>query len=277
MTAATWRLFLFHLEQHSDEILVSFSKETDLETMGDEDLGQEEKLELLQKVKKAESMAEQTEEGLYQTQVLQEYIAAAEILATSPFFRPQERHEIDRAEFLLLFSPAQEGGKVARIDVQVALRLPFRSKPLYVPHLKEFFRALRYGQPLFMGGRRYCFSLLSFDEEQRGTVQMVMDHLFYQQGTTEKNQRIGGLPGEVFGVIVGKAHAVAAQKLHAQGYAQNDEDPPRLKGFYLGSLEAPLAHSLAPISFRFVLEYLPPPVSKILLNPRLQAGKEELS
>ena len=149
---------LFYLEEHIDKILVAFSKENDLKQMGDKSgIDKEEQKKLLEKIKEAESKEVQRQEEQYQKQLLQEYVISSQLLAASPFFRPQEKQEVDRAEFALIFNPNQEGESKGIVEIQVALRLPFRSKPLYVPQIKPFLDALRYEESIFIGGKKYSF------------------------------------------------------------------------------------------------------------------------
>ncbi len=261
---------IFYLENNIDKILVAYSKENDLEGLTEVSIiDKEQKEELLEKIKMAESKVFQRQEEHYQKQVLQEYVAAAHLLSTSSFFRPQEKHQIDKAEFALVFAmPAQQDGESrGMVEVQFALRLPFRSKPLYIPHIKEFFSALRYNEQIFMGGRRYCFSLDSFNGDQKDIIKMFMDHLRFQEApTTERGLRVAQIEIEAFGVILNAAYERASG---ASTTFTQEEELPHLPGFYEGSLETPLKFSPFPAMLRFGLEFMKPPVSKMLLKPML--------
>ena len=81
---------LFFLEQNLDQILVAYSKESDIA----EDLEEEEKEELLEKFKEAEDKEVLRQEENFQRQVLHEYTTSSQMLAESPFFRPrrEKRH-----------------------------------------------------------------------------------------------------------------------------------------------------------------------------------------
>jgi SNF2 family DNA or RNA helicase len=263
---------LFYLEENLDKILVAYSKETNLKEVEND---ASERKKLLEKFKEAESKEVQRQEGLYQKQLLQEYVTSSQLLATSPFFRPKERLDIDRAEFALLFTlvPQQE-----IVEIQVALRLPFRSKPLHIGNLKDFLEALRYEEPVFLGGKRYCFSLSSFGVSEREIVRMVMDHArLTEQNASERGQRCAQLDMEIFGMILARAYEIASSALKKGGFSHQDEDLPILPGLYEGSFEAPLRFSPIPAALRFVLEYMAPPVSKILLNPKIVVEQEAFS
>ncbi len=262
---------LFYLEQHLDEILVSYSKETDLKKSG---FDKEARDELLEKFKEAESKEVVRQGELYQKQVLQEYVAASEMLATSPFFKIEEKREIDKAEWALTF--ALPTVPVGPVEIQLALRLPSRSKPLHIPVVKSFFQALSYGEPISIGGKKYCFSLESFDPSQREIMGMIRDHARCQDtAPTEKGLRIAQLDLETFGMILAKSYDAAYET--AQGcFSQDGDELPVLSGFYEGSLETPLRFSFGAAKLKFELEYLKPPTSKILMKPSIILNAEEV-
>lgn len=269
---------LFFLEQNLDQILVNFSKETDFEEVASKhDMDAEAKNELIEKVKEAESKASQREEELNQRQLLQEYVACSQFLSTSPFFRPSEKREVDKAEVALIFSPFSEGVNDEKkvIDVQLALRLPFRSKPLFVPNLKEFFVALRYQETIFMGGRRYCFSLDSFDPKLREVIRMMMEGAMYSKNpSSEKGYRLAHLSKESFGMILAHLYEVAMSGHATTGTADQDEDAPTLPNVYLGGLDQPMRFSLKHASLRVELDYMKPPISKLLFRPLINVNQE---
>lgn len=266
---------LFHIEQNLDQILVTFSKEVDLKE-AEENFNDEDKQQLLEKFKEAEDKEVRRQEETYQKQLLQEYIASSELLSFSPFFCPEEKREVDRAEFSLIFALAKEESK-GMVEVQLALRLPFRSKPLHVGQIKHFIEALRYEEPIFMGGKQYRFSLESFEQPEREIVRMLMDYVrFPENGTSEKAQRIGHIAPEFFGLILARSFELAAQQLSKNGFASSDEELPTLPWIYEGGLENPLNFSTSPAHFRFILESIPPPTSKILINPKLMVQGKEL-
>ncbi len=267
---------LFYIEEHLDRILVSFSKGADFMQMSeeetDDDFDVEEKANLIQKIKEAESKEEQRQEEQFQRQLLQEYVTSAELLAISPFFRAAEKYEIDRAEFSLIFTPLTQGDKDGKnlVEIQLALRLPSRSKPLHIPHVKQFLEKMRYAELLFIGSKRFRFSLESFDPAQQEIVRMVMDHARFPDVIgSERAQRAASIDGEIFGLILAKAYELASEEAIRRGFSPQDEELPILTGLYESSLESPLRFSLQPAQFRFALEYIPPPTSKILLNPTL--------
>lgn len=271
---------LFYLEEHIDEILVTFSKENDLEQMGQSsDVDAEEQQKLLDKIKEAQDKETLRQEEQYQKQLLQEYIASSQLLASSSFFRPQEKNEIDRAEAAIIFAPfnAPEMEGKGYAEIQLALRLPFRSKPLNIPNMKKFLECLRYEEPLFIGSKRYLFSFKSFDGSQAQIVRLVCDHArCIENATTEKALRVAQIDIETCGIILATAFTNAMERLSKAGFTYGEDELPYLPGLYEGSLETPLRFSPVLAHLRFALEYIPPPTSKILINPSLLLGEEKV-
>lgn len=269
---------LFYLEENIDKILVEYSKETDIEEEAEKnEINEKDKNELIEKLKAAETKEVLRQEELYHKQLLQEYVASSQLLATSPFFSAKEKQEVDRAEVNLIFNlPAQTDleGK-GQVEVQMALRLPFRSKPLHVPNLRGFLDAVRYEEPIFMSSKKYSFSVASFDAAQKEIVRLIMDHVrFHETNAAEKFLRIGYIDIEVFGMIAARLCEIASLQLTHKNYSHQDDDFPVLPSLFEGSLEMPVKFSLLPAALRFELEYIPPPTSKILINPLIVIDKQ---
>lgn len=269
---------LFYLEENLDKILVEYSKETDLEEVAEKnEIDEKDKNELMAKLKLAETKEVQRQEGLYQKQVLQEYVASAQLLATSPFFRTKEKIEVDKAEVNFIFAlPAQtEGESKGQVEIQLALRLPFRSKPLHISNLRGFLDAVRYEEPIFMSSKKYAFSMESFEAPQKEIVRLIMDHVrFNESNAAEKFLRLGYIDSEVFGMIAARLYEMASLQLTHANFTHQEDDFPLLPGLFEGSLENPVKFSLVPAGLRFDLEYIRPPTSKILINPLVVIDKQ---
>ncbi len=265
---------VFFLESRLDEIMVAYSKENDLEELASKDeLNEEERTDLIEKFKEAETKQTQKQEELYQKQLLQEYVTSADLLATSPFFKKAEKIEIDKAEAALIFSlvPGQ-----SHVEMQLALRLPSRSKPLHISYLKRFFDALRYKEPVFIGSRRYCFSLNSFSERQAPVMQMLIEQArFPEAPIAEKGYRLAQVDMELFGMILAKVFESVVAGF-PEGSLLQDEDLPVLPGLYDTTLETPLRFSPQNALLKFVIEYMKPPVSKILLKPMIRLDQKQV-
>jgi len=269
---------IFYLEERLDEIMVTYSKENNLEDLAEKhDFDDEQKQAFINKFKEAESKQTQKQEELYKEEVLQEYVSSSEMLAVSPFFKPQEKYEIDRAEAAWVFSlPPNLDGRQP-VEVQLALRLPSRSKPLHIPYLKKFMEALRYEEPIFIGSKRYCFALTSFDKKQREIMKMMMDQARFQdQPSSEKGHRIAQIDLELFGIILARIFEGANESFKESGYSHQEEDLPQLPGLFDTTFENPLKFSSQPANLKFVIEYLKPPVSKILLQPAILIDQKQI-
>ena len=141
---------MYYLEANLDKILVEYSQATDLEAI-DEGDNDDSKAELLKHVQKAASKEEERKDQEYRRQLLEEYVTASGLLSESPFFLKPETLNIDRAELAIIFKHVNNTKKQKDIiEIQIALRLPSRSKPLHIPNLKEFLLSLRFNEPIYI-------------------------------------------------------------------------------------------------------------------------------
>ncbi len=140
-TVSIWLPCFFIWKSISIRSWSPFRRRTTSSRSAEKGIDKEEQEKLLEKIKEAETKEVQRQEEQYQKQLLQEYVVSSQMLAASPFFRPQEKQEVDRAEFALIFSILNlEGESKGIVEIQLALRLPSRSKPLHIPHVKYFYR-----------------------------------------------------------------------------------------------------------------------------------------
>ncbi len=259
---------LFYLEAHADEILVAYSKEANFEKSQSFDA--QEKATLLETLKEAETKEIVRRGKKHQKELIQEYIGASQVLGKSPFFLPEEQLLQDKAELAVIFSnQSQQASESANSpEIQLALRLPFRSKPLNIPNIKEFLDAVHYSEALYIGSRRYFFTLNSFESESAQILKMIMDYARYPEVKGERNLRLAQIEAEAFGTILACAHDLAmAHPAFSKPRNDNEAEQPALPCFYIGSLEEPLRLSGSFARLRFELEYLEAPAPKILLNP----------
>lgn len=264
--------FLFYLEVHFDEILVAYSRETDLEEVKDVD--EKEKATLRETFKEAETKEVVRRGRKNQKELLQEYIGASQVLGKSPFFLPSEILEQDRAELAVVYTQQLLSGEqhFGHPEIQLALRLPYRSKPLNIPDIKDFFDSVRYGEALYIGTKRYFFTLQSFDACGSEVLNMIMSFARYpDMGKEERNLRVAQLDLEAFGAILSRAYDIAVANPASCNSGGSNEDGENellaLPCFYCGSLEEPLRFSMSPAQLRVELEYLEYPAPKILLKP----------
>lgn len=265
---------LFFLEEKIDSLLVEYSKETDLEE--DENIDQEQKQELLDTIKEAKTKEVAKKDERYQKQVLQEYISSSSILSESPFFQSFEVNTSMEAEVAFIFNPKSLQTK-KKVDFQLALRLPSRSKPLQIIHIKNFLEALRYDEPILLAGKKYYFSLNSFNEMGRIILKLIMDHAQYpSDAANERAHRIAHISLEMFGSLLSLVYDVAVHLKKPTGFT-NEEELPSLPFLYWGNLESSLRYCPSRCSIRFFLEYLEPPSVKILLKPMLVVNDQTIN
>lgn len=266
---------LFHLESCLDEILVNYSKETDLEEVtGDESFDDEEKEKLLEAVKKAESKEAERKDEEYQKELLKEYVGASALLAKSPFFLPEQKRETEKAELAVIFHFPKKGTDV---EVQLALRLPSRSKPLHIPNVRQFLEAIRYQEPLYVGGKSHLFSVESFDESEQEIARLVMDHAkLPEKVANERAQKMATLDMKIFGMILAKAEEIASDLLKKKGYAFQEDELPTLPCLFEENLESPIHFSKSNAHINVGLEFIHPPTTKILLNPTLLIDQQKI-
>ncbi len=262
---------LFYLEQNLDEILVKYSKDNDIKDLAEKSgFDEEQKVELFEAVKEAVSKEEKRQDEKYSKELLQEYVKSSQILARSPFFLPKEERVIDRADIAMIFFMPDPNPQVRPvIELQLALRLPSRSKPLHIPFVKDFLDSIRHEEIFSVGGKKYLFTLESFKESFREMVRMLIDYArVHDKPTTERGQRSAFMEIKAFGMILANSYD-AAMKRVSSGTPTEDEDLPVLPGLYEGSLEAPVSFSKVYATFNMALEYIVPPASKILINPTI--------
>ena len=263
---------LFHLESHYNEILVAYSKETDLEKVAHVD--DQEREHLRKTLKEAETQEHARQGKQFQKELLEEYIYASQILGQSSFFHPEEELTQDKAELAVICTPPQpKGAEYANpIEIQLSLRLPFRSKSLNIVNIKPFLDAVRYNEALYIGSKRYFFSIHSFDEASAQILKMIIDfaRLPDSKGEKEKQPRTAYIDPEAFGSLLAVSYEIAESRFSTSGLLNNqDPDILTMPCLYCGTIEDPLKLAVNPATLRFELDYLEVPLPKILLKPEI--------
>jgi len=261
---------LFHLEENLDSLIVSYAKEGKMD-------GSREKV-LQEAIKEAESKVIAKTGRQQQKELLEEYIGASQALGRSPFFLPEETIAEDQAEAAAIFTP--EGKE---LSLQMALRLPYRSKPLNIPHLKQFLDAIRYSEPLYIGSKRYFFTEKSFDPISWSLISQISTRVSLADEKVEEEgrQKIGKVPSEHFGTLLARIHEMAhsGEGTRLTSCSVEGSDTPffELPRLYWRSLEKPLLFSKRDAVMQLSLEYLEAPAPKILINPSLNLDGELVS
>lgn len=255
---------IHYLEEHLDEMIVDFSKGQDFED-ADED---EEKIQLQKTVKEAENQADKRKGKKLQKELIEEYVKASGVLGKNSFFVPEEERICDKAEVSLVFNDQKH------IEVQVALRLRYRSKPLYILNLKEFFEAIRYAEPLYLGNKSFFFSQESFDKDVWVLLRRLIACVKFPEIKGERNLRIGCLEAEDFGDLLAESYQMAMKESFYPSLSHSEEPFQQLPSLYFGDIETPLCYSRLPARLRFELEYLISSAPKIMLKSSIILNEE---
>lgn len=259
---------LYYLELHYNQLLVTYSKETDLEksAYGDD----QEKAHLLETFKEAETKENARQDQKFQKELLEEYIYASQLLGQSSLFHPEEELVQDKAELAVIYNLPQAKGEAAQIEIQLALRLPFRSKSLQISQLKSFLDAVCYNEAIYLGSKRYFFSISSFDEASAQILKLIIDFARFPEIKNEKQQRTAYIDLEAFGTVLAASYSIAESRFAAPAtFHEQEAELFPLPCFYCGTIEEPLRISMTPAVLRFELNYLEVPTPKILLKPQI--------
>lgn len=267
---------LFYLEANYDQILVAYSKETDLEH--NQDVNEAEKENLRETLKEAETKEHIKRDKKFQKELLQEYVYASQVLGQSSFFRSDEEIEQDKAELAVVFTaPFTKVNESSQIEIQISLRLPYRSKPLTISQIKSFLDAVRYHESIYIGNKKYFFSLQSFDEASAQILKLLIDFARFSDVKNEKQQRTAYMDLEAFGSLLAVSHAIAENKFYvAVPFAEQSLELLALPCLYCGAIEEPLKFALNPALISFEMSYLEVPAPKILLKPSLLINEETI-
>lgn len=265
----------YFLEVHLNEILVAYAEHTNLDAH-DSTVKQE-----LKETFEAAATKEDHRKGLqFQKEILREYALAASLLGGSHFFLPQVVHEEDHAELAIVFSKTlPEGNKNAHecssrqehVEIQLAIRLPYRSKPLLIPNVKTFLDAINYCEPITISGKRYFFTLNSFDAVARDLLSMVIHSARCCGPSEDKYLRFAEIDKEAFGTLLAHAYDVAFSQSHP---INPGGDPLTMPCLYQGNLEEPLCVSACPAHIKFNLDYLEATGPTLMLQPFVRVEDE---
>lgn len=265
---------LFYLEEHLDKILVQYSEEADLESYPEIDA---EKREEIKETLEAALTKEEVRKGQQcQQELLGEYVSAARVLGLSPFFLPKEKEEIATAELAVIYTLPLKPKRGASVDLQIALRLPLRSKPLHIPDLVQFLGAVRYSEPIWISGRRYLFSIDSFDRVSATILETIIAQATFLKEGDERQARVAQLELSRFGSILAEVYNAVMGEMAEAHIPLQERQQPRMPCLYHGSLEQPLLSSLIPAKLRFELQSLSAPAPRLFLKPMLVIGEKQV-
>ncbi len=258
---------LYFLEENLNEIVVTYSQNTDLD-VHDDDVKQE----LLVTFEEAATKEDKRQSQQFQKEVLSEYVNAAGALGSSPFFLPPVVVDEDKAELGIILT----GQNQDLMEIQLAIRLPARSKPLAIPNVKAFMEAVAFREPINISGKRYFFSLYSFDSVTQELLSMLIHNIRYVNGTDEKYLRTAGIEREALGAILARAYDLVLGSDHQISTGVVREAIP-VPCCFCGNLEEPLCLSVYPAQVKFTLEYLEAPGPTLLLKPSVRLDEDSVA
>lgn len=259
---------LFYLESHYSELLVDYSQEAGLVSEACKD--EKERAHLIETFKEAECQTNVRKWQQYKKELLEEYIHASDMLGRSSFFLPEEEVIQDKAELALIYNITQNKLETAQVEIQLALRLPSRSKSLNICQIKPFLEAIRYNEAIYIGDKRYFFSLDSFNNYTAQLLQFIIDSARVPDSKNDKQQRTAYLDIEAFGTLLSTAYTLVESHSgspHLLGKEEPECDS--IPCIYCKSIEEPLRFSKTQAKLRFELDYLEVPAPKILLKPKI--------
>ncbi len=265
---------LFHLEDHLDKLLVDFSRETAPDEM--EELEEEEKEEIRDVIKEAEKKEKTRSKKKHEKELISEYTSAARLLALSPFFVNEERAEPDKAELIIVFNPPKKNQKHSQIELKLALRVPYRSKPLHVPDIKAFLDAVRNQDSLYIGNRRFHFAMSSFSPENAQLIKMIIDSVQYLPDGDERGPGMVMMEAEDFGVLLAHSYDLLMNSSGTLfGVSQEDRELMEIPCFAVGTMEESLKVGRFPAHLNFEMSYLDTGLPKIFLAPSVEVAEGE--
>lgn len=264
---------LFYLEENIDAILVKYGNESYSEsskkTPGQDDA------HIQETIKKAKAKETQRKGMQLQKEILQEYIGAAEILGQSPFFLKEEILIEDKAELALILMDLQEEG-LQKAELQLALRLPYRSKPLGIPNIKEFFYAIHYKEPIYINSKRFFFNANSFEPSNHMMLEQLSKYISFQEKNfQEKGYRFGLIALEHLGEILSVIHDQFQQKKNTK--SSSAKSTLEIPYIFFKTLEEPLKLALGPAQIVIDIEYLDADQPKLLLNPSIDLNGKRIN
>ncbi|MCB1113988.1 MAG: DEAD/DEAH box helicase [Chlamydiia bacterium] len=248
---------LFHLEEHFNDLVVDYSKKVKpLET---KKIEKSEKKELEKAIQAAEKESRSQKEKKFTKELLHEYAFASKVLGQSPFFLQDKEEKLEKCEIFVVFEEKK------KVEVQLAIKLESRTKPLLVPDINEFLETVQSEESYFMGNKRFRITLESFNPISKRLFQHIGDFIKADEGA-----KIGSIEYDKFGTMLAEVYDQTSKQLCSRG----EEEFDALPCFFVGSLDEPLRFSVSRAKFNFVLEYLTQPAPKIMLKPLLDLGQE---
>lgn len=254
---------IYYLEEELEKLVFSFSQEKKKKSGEQVD----------KVVEEIEKKVEVRQKKEIEKQLLNEYITAAGVLGKSAFFVPEEELEKDQGELSFVLVPMNQT-PLKQVELQLVLRLPFRSKPFYIQQPKQFFASVQAQEPIILGGRRLSFGSDSFGPFCQEVIKSLRPHLHFSEVKTEKGiVKVCELDREGLGEILAVAFEYA--DTHADTKKGCEKNCFSLPGLFWESIEQPLLFSESRAEFSFRIEYLTSGMPQLMLSPSLNLGPKQ--
>ncbi len=267
---------LFYLEEHFDALVLQYfegrNKNKATAKSSSNSAPPTADSEALKKVlKQAEKKAKEKKEREREKQDIQDYQVSCSLLGRSAFFVPEEEFHKEQADISFVFMPVG-AAPFKQVELQIALRLPFRSKPLVIQQPRQFFSALQGQEPFMVGNSRYVFGIDSFGPLSEEVLKSLRQHVHFPEPKQEKAPRTCVLDREGFGEILAVAFDIALNNPQMKKQHGEDTETFSLPGIFWESLESPLHFSSKRAELSFAIQHLTEPAPRLLLSPYLALG-----
>ncbi|MBS0656208.1 MAG: DEAD/DEAH box helicase family protein [Verrucomicrobia bacterium] len=255
---------IFYLEDNFEKLVLTHFEGKKKASVADGTKGGE----VLKKVlKQAEKKANEKKEKERKKEDLQDYQTSAGILGCSSFFIPDVELHKEQGDISFLFIP-RGPAPFKQVELQISLRLPYRSKPITIQSPKQFFSALQGQEPFMIGSNRYVFGVDSFGPLNEEVLKTLRQHVTFQETKDEKPTKSCTCDRDGFGEILACAFAVAMNMREIQK-VDNEKESFSLASIFWESFDTPLLFSLKQAELGFALQYLTEPAPRLLLSPRV--------
>lgn len=258
---------IFHLEEHLETLLVDHFQEKKADKRGSNPEGEQ-----IEKVlKAAEKKVLVRKEKELEKELLEEYVNAASLLGRSSFFVPEIELKKEQGEIFFVFVSSTH--PLRTVEVQLALKLPFRAKPLFIQQPKQFFSSLQGQEPFVVGPSRYVFGFDSFGPFAEELLKALKVNLHFQEKQDKGTKATAILDREGLGEVLGCAYESA--KNMPQKHFSEGKNAFCIPGIFWESFEKPLYFFIDSTDVCFALKYIKEPLPKLLLLPHLILGSKK--
>lgn len=243
---------LFFLEEHFHSMLLTYlgKSQPTMASKKDPDVGE------MERKLKARARRER------ERQLVVDYSRAGEWMARSSLFRPMDER-IETGELMVLIGPINALNS-KHTEIQLAVRLTGRPKPVLIQQPRVFLVALQQHEPLILGSQRVVLNDDSFRKDVSSLVDFFRREFEYYD-KADKSAKAAFLTQDGVYALLSTASSLMA----APGAA-------RLSVFQ-GSFDRPIQFSNVPVRPSFSVEILQDPDSRLVIKPYCMLPKGRCS